>query len=159
MNTIISLIDKLKEKSSIVIILIVGVAGIALYLLGSESDAKEISADFAERDMEAYIENLESRVESLISKISGVSSVEVMLQVDGSEENVYARNGSEGGWQYVMIDGENGDGGLLVKRVEPKIRGAAVVCRGGDDSIVQVKIVNLLCALFNLQSNHVYVSE
>ena len=157
MKTIVSLFEKLREKSGMMVILLVGLVGVALFLLGGEGDTEEVlTADT--KNMQEYIENLELRVGHMISKIEGVSSVEVMLQPDGGEENVYARNGGEGSAQYVIIDGRNGDEALLVKRVEPKIRGAAVICRGGDDPSVQVKIVNLLCALFNLQSNRVYVS-
>ena len=157
MKTIVSLFEKLREKNGMMVILLVGLVGVALFLLGGEGDTEEAPTADTE-NMQEYIENLELRVGHMISKIEGVSSVEVMLQPDGGEENVYARNGSEGSAQYVIIDGRNGDEALLVKRVEPKIRGAAVICRGGDDPSVQVKIVNLLCALFNLQSNRVYVS-
>lgn len=152
------LIDKLKEKSGMVVILLVGLIGVTLFFIGGERDAEVEVSENAERNMEKYIEYLEGRIESMIAKMEGVSSVTVMLQPDGGEENVYARNGNEGGAQYVIMSGKKGDEALLVKQVEPKIRGAAVICKGGDDPNLQVKIVKLLCALFQLQSNRVYVS-
>ncbi len=159
MKPIALLLEKLKEKGSLAIILLLGLAGVVLFVLGNNSDEQVQPTSVEEaQTLDAYIAALESRVAGMIAKIDGVSSVSVMLQPDGGEEHVYARNGSESSSQYVIIDGKNGDEALLVKRMEPKIRGAAVICKGGDDPKLQIKIVNLLCALFALQSNRVYVS-
>jgi len=38
-----------------------------------------------------------------------------------------------------------------------KIQGAAVVCRGGNDPQIKIKIISLISALYDIPSNKVYV--
>ena len=60
--------------------------------------------------------------------------------------------------EYVITDVDGNGTPIKVKLVFPKLRGIAVVCRGGGNPINQEKIVSLLSALFDLSSNRVYVT-
>jgi len=58
----------------------------------------------------------------------------------------------ESGSEYVY------QGGNRVRIVTPTIRGVAVICTGGDNPLIQQKIINMLSALFNLPTNRIFVS-
>ena len=61
--------------------------------------------------------------------------------------------------EYVIYDGENGDSPLLINEKMPGVAGVAVVCSGGDNVLVQEKIISCVCALFNIPSSRVSVSK
>ena len=46
---------------------------------------------------------------------------------------------------------------ILVKEIQPKIKGVAVVCKGIGNAEMQLKIINLVSTAFNLPTNKVYV--
>ena len=40
----------------------------------------------------------------------------------------------------------------------PEVRGVAVVCRGGDDELINEKIKNAVTAALNITSKRVYIA-
>lgn len=140
-------------------------AGILLFLFGSaengktetdktEDPAKEYTA------ADAYVALLERRVTELLERMDGVADVHVIITADSCAEVLYAQNGSyDNGTltekEYVLADG---DKPIRIKLIYPRLRGIAVVCRGGSNPIQREKIVSLLSSLFDLPSNKVYVT-
>ncbi len=150
-------------------LLLVGLAaGLLLVFLGGNewtSSAESLASDTQEGYPETndYIASLERRVCQLLEAMDGVSEVSVIITPDGTGETVYAQNGHyESGIlterEYVITDGNGNDKPILIRLIYPKLRGIAVVCRGGSNPILQEKIVSLLCALFDLSANKVYVT-
>ena len=121
------------------ILLIAGAVLIAFSLLPSFSGSKTAAADESAAVSDEYIAKLESRAASLISKIEGVDDVSIFLTLDVGAQVSY--NGSN-----------------VSSTKAPVVRGVAVVCRGGDSPVIAQKITELLCALFDLSANHIYVS-
>ena len=160
-----SLPDTLKASKGMWLLLLGVVAGLLfLFWEGNEGAStppvEEPSlSDFAATD--DAIATLEMRVSRLLESMDGVSQVSVILLPDTTGETIYAQNGRyENGAlterDYVFTD-ETGKP-VVLRLVYPKLRGAAVVCRGGSNPILQEKIVSLLCALFDLSAGKVYVT-
>ena len=158
-------LDKMKQSKGSWLLVIGVIAGILLIFVGNgEKTADPPTADPAVSDFtktDDYIATLEMRVARLLEAMDGVSGVSVILLPDVTGETVYAQNGRyEGGTmterEYVFTD-ENGKA-MVVRLVYPKLRGVAVVCRGGSNPITQEKIISLLCALFDLSAGKVYVT-
>ncbi len=160
-------LEKMKQTKGLPLLLIGVAAGLLLLFAGGggEESREPASPDPAEQksETEEYLAALERRVCQLLEAMDGVSDVSVVITPDGTSETVYAQNGRYSGGslterEYVILD-RDGDGELVaVKLLYPKLRGIAVVCRGGSNPILQEKIVSLLCALFELPSNKVYVT-
>lgn len=161
-------LQKLKStKGSLLLILGLSV-GILLFLLGGGSgekkEEKAPAADPSECEKTLdLLTVLESRVCELLSHMDGISDVHVILTPDATKETVYAQNGSYSGGvlterEYVLADIDGDDTPLVIKLIFPKLRGIAVVCRGGSNPINQEKIVSLLCSLFDLPASRVYVT-
>ena len=90
-----------------------------------------------------------------------------MITLKSTKEGVYAKNtensSTEGSNsennEYVIYDGENGDSPLLLKEKFPSVEGVAVICSGGDDIVVKEKIIDCVCALFNISATRVSVAK
>ena len=112
---------------------------------------------------EEYANKLEARLAEQIGRISGVSGVSVMITLENNGETVYAQNAdfAEGDLiskEYLVIDAGSAESTVVVRELLPKVRGVSVVCSGGDEPVMQAKIINMVCALFGISSNRVYVS-
>ena len=59
----------------------------------------------------------------------------------------------------IIVDTENGRQGLLVTEIQPTVKGVVVVCRGGDQPIVQERIVSTITTALNISSKRVCVTK
>lgn len=148
----------LKSKGGI-FMLVALCCALILLLLGSgakeETKEKNISVNIT---TEEYEKDIESRLTAMISAIEGTSDVRVMVTVDCGVEYVYAQNietseQNEKSEYYSAGD----DDALLLKELRPKVRGVAVVCRGGDDIAMQKKIIELVSGALQLSSGRIFV--
>ncbi|MCC8016728.1 MAG: hypothetical protein LIO43_05135 [Clostridiales bacterium] len=120
-----------------------------------------------ENDYAAYVSSLSDELNDIISSIDGVGDCRVMITLKNTKEKVFAENteksDSSGSTsennEYVIYDSENGDSPILLKENFPAIEGVAVVCSGGDNVLVKEKIINCVCALFNISANRVSVAK
>ncbi len=149
-------------------LLLVGLAAGLLFLFVGEGDPEttepaevDTTAELATTD--EYVASLERRIALLLEEMDGVSGVTVLLTADCTAEMEYAQNDRYAGGvltdrEHVIVGVNGDDRPILVGRAYPRIRGAAVVCRGGSNPILQEKIVSLLCSLLDLPATDVYVS-
>lgn len=173
------LIEKIKRDKKLLVILLVGVAGIAILLfseIGSppENEPEAESPQKSECDISdpyEYAAFMEKKLEDIISSISGAGKAKVMITVDGSAESIYARDVKSGGEsgekekfsdenKYVLIKTDSSsEEALLLKIMQPRIRGVAVVCEGGDSVYVQEKIIETVSAVFDINSSRINVTK
>lgn len=167
-----------KEKKSSLGILhgkrgvIIGIAaGIVLIAVGTfwngSTPKKTAEASAAAVSVSAYTETLEKRISSLVESIGGVSQVSVLLTMDGGSEYVYAQNGSDGysngalsstAREYLIVQRDGEEDPVLIQEIYPKIRGVAVVCAGGEDIQLQIKITELLSTALGISSSRISVA-
>ena len=119
-----------------------------------------------------YIQQTEKELELILEKINGAGKVEVMLTLESSYENVFAKGYStkedkgekdekkEVLEEYIIIkNGSSNEECLVVKVYEPAIKGVAVVAEGADNIKVKNAITQTVCALFNISSARVSVEK
>ena len=107
-----------------------------------------------------YVRELENRVCAMLEGMDGISDVDVIITAKECAEIVYAQNskyndGSLTEKEYVMAD-ESGMP-VKIKIIYPKIKGVAIVCRGGSNPINRERIVELITSLFDINSSCVCV--
>ena len=160
---------KVDKKAQL--ILAAALAGIILIVISSaasvpdEAEASEQSSE--EFDEEEYTTALEKRLEEMISLINGAGEARVIVTLECDYETVYARDGrfskdgnsTDEDSEYIIIDSEEAQGGLLLKTVTPRIRGVAVVCGGGDNPYVECAVVEMLSSVLDVGTNHISVSK
>ncbi|MBE6636328.1 MAG: hypothetical protein E7618_00820 [Ruminococcaceae bacterium] len=161
-----AILDKLKHTKGLWFLLIGLLSGLLLLLIGTEDTAKveesptpSQEAVFDETD--AYLSLLERRVTQLLNGMDGVSEASVLLIPDTTTETVYGKNETFDHdtviREEILFSEADGEPFPITFRY-PKLRGIAVVCRGGSNPILQEKIVTMLCSLFDLPSTKVYVT-
>ena len=126
-------------------------------------------------DLTDYERQLEERLCGIIASIAGAGETKVMLTLECGSEPIYAVQGKtdskhsysgSGGdesfsanKEYVIIGTGSGAQGLVLKMVEPQVRGVAVICQGGDDILVRQAIVEAVTAVLGIGSNKVSVAK
>ncbi len=170
-------IEKIKElilkDKKLAFMLVLAIIG-AVLLVGSEFIGKEkteqkvgVSVDTYE-----YAEAMEKKLAEIISAIDGAGSVSVMVTVETGEENVYAKQVksdeqsddnktmSQYEYEYIIVkSGTSSENGMLLKVIEPNIRGVAIVCDGGDNASVRENIINTVSAVLNIKTNKISVCK
>lgn len=159
-------------------ILIFGTATVIVLLLlsstlrGSKSESGAAVTETSE-DASQIEQRLEQRLEELLCKIDGVGAVSVMVTLDRSSQTIFEKDektetniksesdiGSENAAREteVVLAG-SGKEPLRVGIVQPKVRGAAVVCGGANDPIIREKVANTVAKALNIGISRVYVTE
>ncbi len=184
MNSIMPTVKKLIKKISegtqlskkrlfaVAFLLIGAVALILSEITKSEPIADAVTTTVAAYSADDYVSELENRLTSIISSIEGAGETKVMITLESGSEEIYlhdydygenidpnGKNIVERKDEYVIIDGESGEKGIVVKIAEPKIRGVAVVCKGGDSDIVRVRIIEAVTALLDISAACVSVAK
>lgn len=126
------------------IIIIAGIAGIALIFISSYIDFGAISKSEAEEEFSVttYSTEIESDLQSVISKIEGAGETHVLLTMENSVE-------------YVYLD----DSTTKTKEIEPLIRGVLVVCEGGDDPVVVERITEAVTKALDISTAKVCITK
>lgn len=146
-----------REKNKFFIVIGTLILGVCfIFLSGGEKSTDGYDCD-------AAVQGLEERVVKLCDQMRGVSDVSVMITLDTVGETKYAQNSqvnkdeSNVNTRYEYVSDA---GGLLpIAEVTPKVRGVAVVCGGGGNPDIQLKLTELLSALFGIPSSAVSVAE
>ncbi len=170
MNKIAVHLTKLLKDGKVKIIVFVGLLGILLIFF-SEFTGKEKSEQADEQvstsSYETYAQDMEKRLEKILSKIEGVGKAEVMVTVSGTEEYIYAqeekvKNGEKDFStenEYVLIGSGGEKQALLKKVVNPQISGIVIICEGGDSNIVKERVYSSISAAFEISSSQIYVTK
>lgn len=175
------LLNILKEKTNkahinkkTALFVVIGLAGMFLILIseidfGSDKDKKELLED--DFSTAQYCDYLERKVEEIVRSIDGAGETRVMITLSETTEYVYATNDKinrknsensadiDSDKEYVIIEKNNNDSGLLLKTIEPKVRGVAVVCEGGADAQVQQQIYSAVGAVLSLSTSRISISK
>lgn len=162
------ILEKIKRDKKIAAIVCVGLAGIILLTLSeimpTKSDTNEKNSKEPVTDIrDNYEEDIEKRLTSIVSEINGAGRTEVMVTLASSDENVYAvkEKSSDGSKEreYIVIDSDNNESGLLLKVIEPEIRGVAIVCEGADSANVRQEIVLTVSAVLGISTNRISIAK
>lgn len=164
-----------KGDKRLKIIVIIGIIGIML-LLASEifsadtgSSSQNVSLTV---DTRQYVEEIENELAEILSQIEGAGKCRVMVTVDCGVETVYATqeesshdiNGDsqsvESNVSYVVVGGSSGGKqALVIKEIQPKLRGIIIVCEGGGNSKVKMNVINAVSSAFDISTTKISVQK
>lgn len=174
------IIDKVSKNTKLnpkmllaVVLLAAGI--IALMLSEISGGEKTVSAQVPtseQTDSREYEKELEERLISIISAIDGAGETRVMVTLESGSEDIYLNNSDYGENiepsgensfekkdEYVIVDGSSGQGGIVIRRTEPRVRGVAVVCKGAGSDTVKAQIIEAVTALLDISSARVSVAK
>ena len=170
-----NLIDKLRQDKKLTIVLLIGVIGVVMLIfVRSDSETKTspeksemttTAATYSTYDIEKIFEN---KLTGIISQINGAGKTSVVVSVASSGEYVYAKNiktendndSMSEDSEIVIYESQNGaDEGLVISIKSPDVIGVAIVCEGGESSVVKAEITKLVTSLFGIGADRVYVGN
>lgn len=161
--------------------LIPALIGILLLVIAMPSE-KTVSSDKCDIEEEkevkfddTYTENLESRLEKILSQIQGVGNVKVMITLAAStekivEKDIEIRNASSESdtensvsndrtEQSVYSNFSEGELPYVKQELSPVIEGVLVVADGGDNAVVKQNITEAIQALFDIDTHKIRVMK
>lgn len=169
-----------KQENKLKLITALGAIGIILiFFSGSKPNSKEQKQIQNTFDEYEYITDLEGRITSIVESINGVGKAKVMLSLETTESFKFAteerhqtdvsqdiktddeqrlseRTDSEN--KFIIVEDDNGNKKALVETsYTPQIKGAVVVCSGGDSSAVKNRVTQALTTILGIGSSKVCV--
>ena len=150
------------KKGNVFIILGL-LAGIFLLVLPSSNE--EATVTVAEKmTSDQYCIMLEEKATNLICQLPEVDSCAVFVTLERGYRYVYATDqhvreesdSKETEKTIVLAGNGNGESAILIEETMPVVAGVAVVCKGASYE-TQYRIIELMCALFDINSNRISV--
>lgn len=161
-------VEFIKTNKKTFICFIAGLLGILLIFASEAFGNSSKKSETSNKEYVSYSNEMEEKLADIISKVEGAGKTKVFLTIEESEEYVYAQDIStdrkdntqiNDDKKYVIVDGNGGKDGLLIKTVNPKIRGVAIVCEGGDDPVVQQRIYSCVSASLGISTARISISK
>lgn len=142
----------------------VGIIGLVLIglteILPEREDADTALSTITETQVE---EALERRITALLTQVEGVGQCRVMVTLESGSRSVYATDSavtaSGTSEQVLTVDTDTGPVGLLLTRIQPTVKGVAVVCQGGGDPAVCQSITDLIATTFHISERRVCIAK
>lgn len=108
------------------------------------------------------MESMEERLETILSGIAGAGRVEVLLTEEEGRQTLYQTDvqsdESRRTEDTVLVeDAARTETGLVRQTLEPKYRGAVVLCDGADSSAVKLAIVEAVGCVTGLGADRICV--
>ncbi len=173
MKKINQYLKNIKLEKKTIFALVAGITSIAIIFFSefSFSNNDKNNEEIEVTSDNEYCTQLERKIESFIENIEGAGKTKVIITLSETTEYIYAKDGKEVSKNneknddktlennYVIIKNNNNNSGLLIKTIEPKIRGVAISCEGGDNTDVQQSIYSAVSALLNLNTSRISISK
>ena len=166
------------------IVIVVGLVGIALIFFSGffkTGNSAEKTQEVPLQTTEEYTKQLEKNLTDILSSIEGAGAAKVMVTLENGTETRYAteekhnneetrdeQNGQTTRTQqvgdseikYITVrDADGTERALAITEIEPKVKGVVVVCPGGEDPVVQQRIIRAVTTALNLSSQRVCVTK
>ena len=179
MNNKLNIGDFFKSEKFNKYLIVCGAVGILL-LFFSEIPLKSKSPNKTDNTETEYVRELEEKLKSMISDLDGAGETKIMITLENGVEYKYAfqerksqdisediqneenkslqkRDSSEN--NYIIVDGEKGREALIERKIQPRIRGVAVLCSGGDRAVVKNEVIQIVTTVLDIPSTKVSVSK
>ena len=141
-------------------------AGVMLLLIpNSKADGQNEQSSAVMGGTE-YCALLEEKAESLIKELPEVDRCSVFITLESGYRYIYATDqrvreesdSKETEKTVVLAGNGNGEAPLLIEETMPKVAGVAIVCPNATYE-TQYRIVELISALFDINSNRISVKS
>ncbi|MBR5514624.1 MAG: hypothetical protein IKU52_00300 [Clostridia bacterium] len=152
------MVNSLLKKHKNELLIAIGILCALFLVIVSGCEKKVEGVDISSTD--DYTEFVEKKLCEVIKEIEGTGELKVMVSAECGKEYVYAQNDETGestSKRSYFTDGERE--AVLVKEIDPKIRGVAVVCDGGDDPLIRAKIISLVSSVLDISTNKIFVGS
>lgn len=153
------------------VLLMVLVGAVFLLWPTAEETKKESGGESTgAEESEFSLRETEERLSRTLSRVQGAGDVTVMLTVRGGVRRVLAEDeasqldedgSSKVERSVVTLSGGSGAGEktVVLQTLEPEFQGAVVVCEGGDNARVKLKLMEAVAALTGLGTDKITICK
>ena len=138
MSTVKKLSEFFADKRMLKIAMISGVVAIVLIAMSSFLPLVQDSGKAGEE----YGEKLKEQLIAIVTHIDGVGKAEIFLTMDNGGENIYLTNSD-----------------TKTKSIEPTVRGVVIACEGGDDPVVEARLLDAVTKSLSISSDKVCITK
>lgn len=168
-------------------IIIAGLLGIAIIFIssffdgGEQGETGQIYTETIDSSQttDLFKQKTEQELAEIISSIEGAGTTKVMVTVDSTSEYVYATDDkssiqedtdrSDGAIteksdinsekSYITVKLSDGtEQAIVLKQIEPQVRGVLVVCEGGGDPVISGRVLESVTKSLGLSSTKVFIA-
>lgn len=142
-------------------------AGVLLLLLPTRAEQAENEEEPLLTDSEdEWLRGVERQLAETLSHIEGAGALHLMISVEQGMEKRYREDAEIEEGEHtetrryktvVLTAGDRSESPVLETQAYPIFRGAVVVCEGGDDAAVRLKIMEAVRVLTGLNSDKITV--
>ena len=146
------------------VVLLVILAGLVLLMLPLDQEEEPLQEETT-ADAQFDLAVLETRLEEALSKIDGAGEVTVVLTIQNGPRQVLAQNVDQGSGEeettetVILSRGSSTQETVTVQELYPSYQGALLVCEGGDDPEVRLKLTEATSALTGLGADKISISK
>ncbi len=165
-----------KKKIQYVAVLLLAIIILTIYFSSFKSGAQNTPAPETSKAAVGY-DDLEERLEKILSKIDGAGKVDVMITYESTPEKVPAlsvdkqiststdigQNGTNTTnientqSDVVTVNGGNGNDAFILRENTPKIMGVIVIAEGADSITVKLDLLRAVETVLNVSPDRVDV--
>lgn len=177
MNERLNKIKDIVKKPKLLII--IGFLGIFLIFLSSFFEGAKTEKATNKSDEDSFVEeyrvSLEENVYEIVKGITGDKKATVVVTLESGIRYDYAdafdesssnsmgestqNESSSSSKTYITVrTDDGGEKPLIITKNMPEVRGVAIVCKGGDDSLISEKISAAVTAALNITSKRVCIA-
>ncbi len=139
--------------------------------VSSSTSDNELGEDEALNVMNIYAKRQEEKLRELLESMDGVGQAKVMVTLAESEEKVALKNTERGEnkgkdssdisekSENVIVTNGGDEKPYVVSVTSPKIAGVAIVCEGADGGKKDSEIIDMVGALFGIESHKIKVTK
>lgn len=146
-----------------------------------DTEEKDSTSDKTEEinENDAYISLLENKLEKTISGMEGAGKVQVMITLKDSGQKILDKNqpyessserskedgkeseksSTKSEQETVLVEVDGNTTPIVVQERYPEVEGVVVVCEGGDNQTLSLRIKEAVQALFSVDSHKIVVCK
>lgn len=157
-----------KKYKFVLLVIIIGVVLLLLPSFDGEETREAPAVQTAVSSDDFSVETMERRLEETLSRIEGAGEVDVVLTVRSGARQILAQDGKtterdgevDSTISTVVISGEDrGEETVALQQLSPQYQGALVVCPGGDDPAVRLRLSEAISALTGLGTDKISICK
>lgn len=164
------LYEKLKKVKHIHIYIAVGLALIVmgiyfLSLPSNKTNNEQTNIDIIDTNFDnsgEYIDYLENKLESVITRVKGIESVDVVITLEKGFEYVYATeeetkttsNGTTiSSSSVVMVDGQP----VIKEEIYPIVKGVVIIAKGVENLSVKMNVLSVIQTVIDVDNSKINI--
>ena len=170
-NKFSDFIVKIKKIKNIEVAVAVIALALILIIYAGITGIKKANEDIVTEETKS--DNLELRLETILSEINGAGEVKVMITYDGSIEYITANTSNINSNTTVdttrtntttsttispIIVNNNGSSEpVIIKEIEPRIKGVIIVAEGASDIMVRLELMRAVMVALNIGAENIEI--